>query len=332
MSKVTVNGTSGITGYQADDTTVARTRSLGNLNIINPRNFPQSGAMTIRDRLSVDGVSAPPLLKNVNYTTTFKNPSEIITDLAATGAAHVSQATGTASIPNWTAGTTFGNSPTSYNTADIRDGSVYDVIFTVGSGAINAGLDKVSAFAWQSTRSATPPDEMEIDGVIGIPTSSSQYTVSNASNNSKTYYQSFSMVHRNNYVLNESTNAKVTYYTGGAVTQTNDKAGMIILPGKWGTLVESALTFGAGTLTVASNTLVFIIACGNTDGNVNLFNFGTNANLTFLLNMSSRYYDNCQVVLIGNKTTSSQTISYSINTSDCISPTIKPVRLILASE
>ena len=62
MSKVILNGTNGITGYEADNVTVSLSQTISELNSLDNTTFLSSSVLKL-DNLKVDAIPAPPLLR-----------------------------------------------------------------------------------------------------------------------------------------------------------------------------------------------------------------------------------------------------------------------------
>ncbi len=63
MSKLILNGTNGITAYEADNTTVLSTKSLSELNTIKPIVFRSSSSLVISGKMTGDASLTPPVLR-----------------------------------------------------------------------------------------------------------------------------------------------------------------------------------------------------------------------------------------------------------------------------
>lgn len=222
----------------------------------------------------------------------------------------------------WSATQTFTNTPVSNGTAaDVfRDGDTNDSLFTAKSQAENLGLISTSVLAWQSSRVTTAPLDFKINGTAATEVASAQYSNSSPSNNDKVYYQSYRLYRAEVPLIADVTTTSADFQTGGSVNFTNDKGGFAFLPGDWVYDTNGSAMSGSGNLTIPGKRVALLICCGNTDGYVNLFSFGTNANLSFLLNYNTRWYDNVQVAIIGNRTSSNQSLSYSISADSISSP------------
>jgi hypothetical protein len=74
MSKVTLNGTNGISGYDSDGTTLFTTKSLATLNSNNSTVFPSPSILKIERGLHVDAQLNPPELRYVTGDSTLLDP------------------------------------------------------------------------------------------------------------------------------------------------------------------------------------------------------------------------------------------------------------------
>jgi len=63
MSKLILNGTNGITAYEADNTTVLETKSLSQLNAIKPIVFRSSSSLVISGKMTADASLTPSVLR-----------------------------------------------------------------------------------------------------------------------------------------------------------------------------------------------------------------------------------------------------------------------------
>ena len=63
MSKIILNGTNGITGYKADNTTVDQTVSISGLHGENPDVFLSSSSLQIQGKMTADALATPALLR-----------------------------------------------------------------------------------------------------------------------------------------------------------------------------------------------------------------------------------------------------------------------------
>lgn len=260
---------------------------------------------------------------NTLMTSRVSGPDIVAQMATASGSyvsAHPSDYTG--GMVTWSATQTFTNTPVSNGTAAnvFRDGDTNDSLFTAKSQAENLGLISTSVLAWQSSRVTTAPLDFKINGNAATEVSSAQYSTSSTSDSGKVYYQSYRLYKAGAPLIADVTTTSVDFQTGGAVGQTNDKGGFAFLPGDWDYDTSGSAMSGSGNLIIPGKRVALLICCGNSDGFVNLFNFGTNANLSFLLNYNTRWYDNVQVAIIGNRTASSQSVSYSISADSINSP------------
>jgi len=60
MSKITISGTSGITGYESNNTTVSKSYSISDLSNFKPSVFTSPTNMVIAQGANFDGTVAPP--------------------------------------------------------------------------------------------------------------------------------------------------------------------------------------------------------------------------------------------------------------------------------
>lgn len=63
MSTIKLNGSSGISGYEADNTTLIVEKSITDLRGVNPEAFPSSQSLTLQNGVKVDGTVTPPILR-----------------------------------------------------------------------------------------------------------------------------------------------------------------------------------------------------------------------------------------------------------------------------
>ena len=215
----------------------------------------------------------------------------------------------------WSPTQTFSNSPTAAATAAHRYGTATDITFTPLANVANLNLPTTTAIAWSQTTPTTPPSDNKIDGVTVADKTSLYYqTVS-----SGVGYRSKFTVFRSTAPLTTSTLVSSTF-SATSNSGINNKSGFFLLPSSWDyTSLGSAMT-GSGSVTIPANTLAMFICNGATDGLQNLFNFGTNTNLAWLYNMNTYWYDNCQVVFVGNKTNADQAVTYTISANSVDSP------------
>ena len=70
MSKITLNGTNGITGYDTDNTTVLQTINLAGLNAAKSNVFTSSSSLAISGKMTADATLAPSILRysDLNFT------------------------------------------------------------------------------------------------------------------------------------------------------------------------------------------------------------------------------------------------------------------------
>lgn len=84
MSTIKLNGSSGISGYEADNTTLIIEQSVSSLGGINPQAFPSSQTLTLQNGVKVDGTVTPPVLRfrgDSKYI--FQGNRQIIISMAA---------------------------------------------------------------------------------------------------------------------------------------------------------------------------------------------------------------------------------------------------------
>ena len=236
---------------------------------------------------------------------------EIINAMAANAgsfvSAHPSDYTG--GMVTWSATQTFSRTPTdkTVNARVFREGDTNNSLFTVGSAAEGLGEPFTTALAWQSSRSSTPPLDYRIDNVSATQVAADTYTSPNF------YFQSYRLFKRPVAISASSTSVRADFQSASVTLYTNDKGGFIVLPGEWEVASTGSRLSSSGTLSIPSNQIVFVQCAGGADNYVNLLGYGSNSNLRFILNYSVTWYDNLQVSFIGNPTSSTQGISYSIN-------------------
>lgn len=63
MSTIKLNGSSGISGYEADNTTLIIEKGVADLVGVNPEAFPSSQTLTLQNGVKVDGTVTPPILR-----------------------------------------------------------------------------------------------------------------------------------------------------------------------------------------------------------------------------------------------------------------------------
>jgi hypothetical protein len=114
-------------------------------------------------------------------------------------------------------------------------------------------------------------------------------------------------------LIASTTTTSADFQTAGAVTRSNDKGGFVFLPGSWDVASTGSGLSGVGTLSIPSRQVVLLLGVASPDAIINVFGFGTNANLSFILNYAVSWYDALQVAVIGNPTGVTQSVSYSIN-------------------
>jgi len=236
---------------------------------------------------------------------------EIINAVAANAgsfvSAHPSDYSG--GMVTWNSTQTFSSTPTDRTISGrvFRDGDTDNSLFTVGSAAEGFGEPFTTALAWQSSRSSTPPLDYRINGVSATQVAVDMYT------SPSIYSQSYRLFKRPVQISASSTSVQADFQTGAATTFANDKGGFIVLPGEWEVASTGSRLSSSGTLSIPPGQIVFVQCAGAADNYVNLLGYGSNSNLKFILNYSVTWYDNLQVSFIGNPTSSTQGISYSIN-------------------
>lgn len=240
--------------------------------------------------------------------------SEIIEAMAANAgsfvSAHPNQYTGGGMV-TWGPAQTFSNSPaTTSNTSVFRAGDTDDSLFTAGANVGALGVSAVTALVWQTSRVTTVPQDVKINGASATVVASAQYGSSTTDN--QTYYQSYVLRKAPVALAPGTTTVSADFQTAGSVTLANDKGGFVFLPGQWGVASTGTGLSGSGSLSIPAKQIALLLGVASPDSFVNVFGFGTNANLSFLLNYVTWWYDALQVAVIGNPTDTPQSLSYSI--------------------
>jgi hypothetical protein len=241
--------------------------------------------------------------------------AEIINAMAANSgsfvSAHPSNYVG--GMETWGSTQTFSNSPTTnLSSANIfRDGDTNDSLFTAGADTGILDVSATTALVWQTSRVTTVPQDVKINGAAATEVASAQYGT--ATTDDKTYYQSYALHKALVPLIASTTTTSADFQTAGAVTRSNDKGGFVFLPGSWDVASTGSGLSGVGTLSIPSRQVVLLLGVASPDAIVNVFGFGTNANLSFILNYAVSWYDALQVAVIGNPTGVTQSVSYSIN-------------------
>jgi hypothetical protein len=257
---------------------------------------------------------------------------DIITSVAALAGTYVSKhpLDYTGGMLYWSDLQTFNNNPIQVphsegNPEVFRAGDTNDSKFTAQAYATGLGFNRTTAIAWQHSRVTTVPQNPKINGSTSVTINRREHYATTATSNSgKVYYHSYACFSRST-TLSSGTYASVDFQTGGSVQKSQDKGGILLLPGDWNKYSIGSGLSGSGSFSIPGNMICLLICTGNTDSSasLNLMGLGTNSNLAFLLNYKSHWYDNIQVAIIGNKTETSQSISYSINGDAIVAP--KPV-------
>lgn len=258
----------------------------------------------------------------LNSTPYVASGTEIINAMAANPGSFVSAHPNnyTGGILTWTAAQTFSNVATTRNVSEqvFRDGNTNDSLFTAGSNATSSDMSVTSVLAWQTSRTTTPPLDFKVNGLAATEVASAHY--GSATSDDTTYRQSYRLYKAFASLIPGVTTTSADFQSGGATSRTNNKGGFVFLPGGWDVASTGTGLSGSGSLAVPSGQVVLLIGIANEDAIVNVFGFSANANLSFLLNYAVRWYDALQVAVIGNPTSSTQNLSYSINIDACHSP------------
>lgn len=241
--------------------------------------------------------------------------AEIINAMAANSgsfvSAHPSDYVG--GVVTWSSTQTFSNNPTANNSSAniFRDGDTNNSLFTAGADMGVLDVSAVTALIWQSSRVTTVPQDVKINGSAATLVASAQYDT--AETDDRVYYQSYALHKALVPLVASATTVSADFQTGGAVTRANDKGGFVFLPGQWEVASTGSGLSGSGSLSIPARQVVLLLGVASPDAIVNVFGFGTNANLSFLLNYGVSWYDALQVAVIGNATDTAQSISYNIN-------------------
>lgn len=250
-----------------------------------------------------------------NPTATGSSAAEIINAMAANSgsfvSAHPSNYSG--GMVTWGSTQTFSNNPTTNNSSAnvFRDGDTNNSLFTAGADVGTLDVSAVSALVWQTSRVTTVPQDVKINGSAATAVASAQYDV--AGTDDKTYWQSYVLQKAFAPLVASTTTVSADFQTAGAVTRANDKGGFVFLPGQWEVASTGSGLSGSGSLSIPARQVALLLGVASPDAIVNVFNFGTNANLSFLLNYAVNWYDALQVAVIGNATDTAQSISYNIS-------------------
>ncbi len=216
---------------------------------------------------------------------------------------------------------TFDNSPEQPTRTDVfRNGDTSDSTFTAGSQADSLGLSTTTALAWQSSNTDDAAQDPKINGSAATAVNAFMYQTSSTSDNGKTYRSSYRVFKATAPLTASTTTASVDFQGGSSATQLNNKGGIILLPGSWEADSRSSVFGATGTLTIPGGMLALVLIQGNPNTYADLLNFGTNANLAFLLHYNTWWYDNVQVAVIGNLTGTDQDITYSLGADRIILP------------
>jgi len=247
---------------------------------------------------------------------------DVVTHIAAAAGSYVSMTPSdyTGGMNYWSATETFTNTPSAFTqTSVFRAGSTNDSTFTAQSSASSLGFPETTVLAWQNARTLTPEDP-KINGSASVTVVDNEhYATTATSNNGKVYYHSY-LLFKATAELSSGTNASVDFKAGGSVTQSNEKGGFVLLHGAWQHNSNGSALSGSGTFDIPANMICLLICTGNSDSRVNLLGLGANSNVAYLLNANTNWYDNNQVAVIGNKTETTQTVSYSLNGDAIVNP------------
>ena len=247
---------------------------------------------------------------------------DVVTHIAAAAGSYASRTPSdyTGGMYYWSETETFTNTPINAAGGSVfRSGNTNDSTFTAQSSASSLGFTWTTALAWQNSRTVTVPQDPKINGSAATVVDSAHYATTATSNNSKVYAHSYNLF-KANEVLQSGSSASVDFQAGGSVTYSNEKGGIVLLHGEWQHHSNGSALSGSGTFDIPANMICLLICTGNTDGVVNLMGLGTNSNVGYLLNLMTGWYDNCQVAVIGNKTETAQTVSYSLNGDAIVNP------------
>jgi hypothetical protein len=96
MSKLILNGTNGITGYKADNTTVQQTLSLAELNTAKSDVFTSSSSLTISGKMTADASLTPAVLR---YSVGEKELSGLSFEFIATNTEQFAEPDSTHTLP-----------------------------------------------------------------------------------------------------------------------------------------------------------------------------------------------------------------------------------------
>lgn len=237
--------------------------------------------------------------------------SEIIEAMAANAgsfvSAHPNQYTGGGMV-TWSSTQTFSNTPINNNTNSdfFRSGDTNDSTFTAKSQATSLGLDATTVLAWQNSRVTTPPQDVKINGAAAIDVASATYDSFSQYDQSYRLFKTFTPLTAN------TTTASADFQTGGFTTETNDKGGFVFLPGEWEVASTGAGLSGSGSFNIPAGQIVLLVGVHAADNNSRLFNFGSAPNLSFILNYNTKWYDGLEAVVVGNPTSTTQSLSYSL--------------------
>lgn len=260
--------------------------------------------------------------------------TDIIAAMGANAGSYVSAhpSNYTVSMVTWPENQTFSATPITRNESEnvFRDGDTNNSTFTA-KGLVNGfGVNQTTAIAWQSSRENIAPLDPRINGSTVSNSSTAYFGQTSVTSQGKRYYQNLRMFTSNVELTPNATSASVDFQTSVKVVYANDKGGILLLPGEWEIASVGSALGSAGNVLIPPGQIALFVCCGEADGIRNLFNFGSNSNLEFILNYTVRWYDNLQAVFVGNPTENTQSIVYALN-SDRIQLPI-PVFFKLAGE
>lgn len=247
---------------------------------------------------------------------------DVVTHIAAAAGSYVSMTPSdyNTNMNYWSATETFTNSPSAFTqTSVFRSGNTARSTFTAQSSVSSLGFTWTTALAWQNSRSTTVPQTPKINRLAVFNVDSAHYATTATSNNSNVYYHSYNLF-KANEVLQSGSSASAYFQADGSAVYSNQKGGLILLHGEWQHNSNGNALSGSGTFDIPANMICLLQCTGNSNSRVNLLGLGTNSNVAYLLNGNTYWYDNNQVAVIGNKTETSQTISYSLSSDAIVNP------------